>query len=134
MCISRKAKKKSVGDCPHLPQELIEYLGIRNLLTLISQLSFVASFQARNNELVIQFSGITMVAEPNVMLASPMYFEDKTVSKEQEDSAGKGVSVAGVASIAVFCTLAVVAVALVTFKVSAFYSFGAQTFRVRCKS
>ena len=134
MGISRKAKKKSVGDCPNLPQELIEYLGVRNLLTLISQLSFVASFQARNNELVIQFSGITMVAEPDVMLASPMYVEDKTVSKEQEDNAGKGFSVAGVASIAVFCTLAVVAVALVTFKVSAFYSFGAQTFRARCKS
>lgn len=133
MRISRKAKKKSVGDCPHLPQELIEYLGVRNLLTLISQLFFLASFQARNNELVIQFSGITMVAEPSVMLASPMYVEDKTVSKEQEDSAGKGVSVVGVASIAVFCTLAVVAVALVTFKVSAFYSFGAQTFRSRCK-
>lgn len=135
MSISRKAKKKSVGDCPHLPQELIEYLGVRNLLTLIIfSTLFVASFQARNNELVIRFSGITMVAEPNVMLASPMYVEDKTVSKEQEDSAGKGVSVAGVASIAVFCTLAVVAVALVTFKVSAFYSFGAQTFRARCKS
>lgn len=75
-----------------------------------------------------------MVAEPNVMLNSPMYVEEKTVSKEQEDSASKGVSVIGVAFIAVFCTLAVVAVALVSFKVSVRDSFGVQTFRARYKS
>lgn len=61
-----------------------------------------------------------MVAEPNVLLASPMYVKEKTVTKQQDDSASKGVSVTGVALIAVFCTLAVVAVALVTFKVSVF--------------
>lgn len=77
----------------------------------------IASFQARKHELVIYFSGITMVAEPNVMLASPMYVEEKTVSKQQADSSSKGVSVTGVVFISVFCTLAVVAVALVTFKV-----------------
>ena len=59
------------------------------------------------------------------MLASPMYVEEKTVSKEEDESEGKGVSVIGVAFIAVFCTLAVVAVALVTFKVSVFYLFRA---------
>lgn len=68
------------------------------------------------------------------MLNSPMYVEEKTVSKEQEDSASKGVSVIGVAFIAVFCTLAVVAVALVSFKVSVRDSFGVQTFRARYKS
>ncbi|XP_078349655.1 thyroglobulin-like isoform X1 [Oculina patagonica] len=72
--------------------------------------------KARKHELVIYFSGITMVAEPNVMLASPMYVEEKTVSKQQADSSSKGVSVTGVVFISVFCTLAVVAVALVTFK------------------
>ena len=51
-----------------------------------------------------------------------MYVEEKTVTKEQDDSSSKGVSVTGVAVIAVFCTLAVVAVALVTFKVSVFHS------------
>ena len=68
------------------------------------------------------------------MLASPMYVEKKAVSKQQDDSASKGVSVTGVAFISVFCTLAVVAVALVTFKVNTFYSFGAQTFLASYKS
>jgi len=113
---------------------LVKCLGVRKLSTLNSQLCTIASFQARKHELVIQFSGIAMVAEPNVMLASPMYVEEKTVSKQQDDSAGKGVSVIGVAFIAVFCTLAVVAVALVTFKVSLFYSFGVQTFCARYNS
>ncbi|KAJ7356074.1 hypothetical protein OS493_026999 [Desmophyllum pertusum] len=72
--------------------------------------------KARKHELVIHFSGITFVAEPNVMLASPMYVEERTVSKQQEDSSSSSVSITGVAFIAVFCTLAVVAVALVTFK------------------
>lgn len=69
-----------------------------------------------------------MVAEPNVMLASPMYVEEKTVSKQQTDGSSKGVSVTGVVFISVFCTLAVVAVALVTFKVGMHDSCSAQTF------
>nr|XP_058947870.1 thyroglobulin-like isoform X2 [Pocillopora verrucosa] len=72
--------------------------------------------KARNHELVIEFSGITFVAEPEVMLASPMYVEEKTVSKKQEETASSSVSVTSVAFISVFCTLAVVAVALVAFK------------------
>lgn len=51
------------------------------------------------------------------MLASPMYVEEKTVSKKQEETASSSVSVTSVAFISVFCTLAVVAVALVAFKV-----------------
>ena len=51
------------------------------------------------------------------MLASPMYMEEKTVSKKQEETASSSVSVTSVAFISVFCTLAVVAVALVAFKV-----------------
>ena len=79
---------------------------------------FLLFLQARKHELVIHFSGITFVAEPDVMLASPMYVEEKTVSKKQEENASSGVSMTGVAFISVFCTLAVVAVALVAFKVS----------------
>lgn len=66
-----------------------------------------------------------------------MYVKEKTVTKQQDDSSSEGVSVTGVALIAVFCTLAVVAVALVTFKVSVcfvFFSFSAPTFRARYKS
>lgn len=59
-----------------------------------------------------------MVAEPGVMLASPMYVEERTVSKQETDDSGKGVSVTGAVFIAIVCTLAVVAVALVAFKVS----------------
>ncbi|XP_022787386.1 uncharacterized protein LOC111327458 [Stylophora pistillata] len=72
--------------------------------------------KARKHELLIKFSGITFVAEPDVMLASPMYVEEKTVSKKQDETASSSVSVTGVALISVFCTLAVVAVALVAFK------------------
>lgn len=52
-----------------------------------------------------------------------MYVKEKTVTKQQDDSSSEGVSVTGVALIAVFCTLAVVAVALVTFKVSVCFVF-----------
>lgn len=52
-----------------------------------------------------------------------MYVKEKTVTKQQDDSSSEGVSVTGVALIAVFCTLAVVAVALVTFKVSVCFGF-----------
>lgn len=76
---------------------------------------------------------MTLVAEP-VMLASPMYVEEKTVSKQQTDGASSGVSVTGVVFISVFCTLAVVAVALVTFKVSMCDTRSAQTFRMCHKS
>ena len=127
MTISPKSKKTTAGDNPHLLRQLVNR-------PLISQLCTIASFQARKHELVIQFSGVTMVAEPNVMLASAMYVEEKTVTKQQDDSAGKGVSVIGVAFIAVFCTLAVVAVALVTFKVSVYIHLVFETFHAHCKN
>ena len=80
---------------------------------------FISS-QARNHQLVIHFSGMTLIADPNAMIASPMYLEDvRIVNKQQDDSSsGKGVSKTGVAFIAVVCTLAVVAVALVAYVVS----------------
>ena len=63
---------------------------------------------------------MTLIADPDAMLASPMYLEDvRLVNKQQdEDSSGQGVSKMGVAFIAVVCTLAVVAVALVAYVVS----------------
>ena len=63
---------------------------------------------------------MTLIADPDAMLASPMYLEDlRLVNKQQdEDSSGQGVSKTGVAFIAVVCTLAVVAVALVAYVVS----------------
>ena len=68
---------------------------------------------------MIHFSGMTLIADPEAMLASPMYLEDlRIVNKEQEQSSSGGVSKTGVAFIAVVCTLAVVAVALVAYVVS----------------
>ena len=59
------------------------------------------------------------MADPEAMLASPMYLKDlRTVNKEQVDSSSSGVSKTGVALIAIVCTLAVVAVALVAYVVS----------------
>ncbi|XP_068730483.1 thyroglobulin-like isoform X2 [Montipora capricornis] len=73
--------------------------------------------KARKLQLVIRFSGMTMIADPDVMLASPLYIKDsKTVGKQQDESSNEqGVSKTGVAFIAVLCTLAVVAVALVVY-------------------
>jgi len=66
---------------------------------------------------VIHFSGLTLVADPEAMLASPMYLEDlRIVNKEQQhESDSSGLSKTGVALVAVVCTLAVVAVALVAY-------------------
>ncbi|KAM7443673.1 hypothetical protein ABFA07_007562 [Porites harrisoni] len=73
--------------------------------------------KARNHQLVIHFSGLTLVADPEAMLASPMYLEDlRIVNKEQQhESDSSGLSKTGVALVAVVCTLAVVAVALVAY-------------------
>lgn len=69
---------------------------------------------------MIHFSGLTLVADPEAMLASPMYLEDvRIVNKEQQhESDSSGLSKTGVALVTVVCTLAVVAVALVAYVVS----------------
>lgn len=61
-----------------------------------------------------------MIADPDAMLASPLYLEEhlRTVNKQEDESSSQGVSKTGVAFIAVICTLVVVAATLVAFVVS----------------
>ena len=63
---------------------------------------------------------MTLIADPDARLASPMYLKDSQLVNKQQDegSNDQGVSKTGVAFIAVVCTLAVVAVALVAYVVS----------------
>ena len=61
-----------------------------------------------------------MIADADVVLASPLYIKDsKTVNEQQEDNSNdKSISKANVALIAVFGTLAVEALAFIAYVVS----------------
>ena len=74
--------------------------------------------QARNREIVIHFSGISLVADANAMVASPMYVDVRDDGERDDESSGKGgLSKVGVGFIAVFCTLVAVVAGFVAFKV-----------------
>ena len=61
-----------------------------------------------------------MIADADVVLASPLYIKDsKTVNEQQEDNSNdKSISKTSVALIAVFGTLAVEALAFIAYVVS----------------